>query len=222
MDLPLTAKLIGLFLIGLAFLIHSGRQIRKLNRRGKELQRQWDALGLELKGGGETVLSESQQRKISAQEPKFVEKLQRMEALSIRLSKLLGHSIFTFGRSLERPEGKWYINVNWSNYGWGNGVHDEVTYVTLKERVKGRFRHTWVVVMQYQRDYETSTREEKRHMYTFEDRVVAVLDTISDELEEQIARASQATEGHREQFRKVVEEHPREKKDRFDRIDLLP
>jgi len=169
-----------------------------------------------------SMLSESQQRKIIAREPKFIEKLQRIEALSIQLGKLLGHSIFTLGISRGRPEGKWILDVEWRHYGYGYGDTDEATYVVLKKRVKGWVRYKWLAVMQYQRDSKTDVREEERYMFELDESVVAVLDTLSDELKEQIARASRATEKHREQFRKVVEAHPREKKDRFDRIDLLP
>lgn len=59
-------------------------------------------------------------------------------------------------------------------------------------------------------------------MFKFDTSVVAVLDTLSDELEKQIAKAAKATEEHREQFRRVVEEHPRVEKNRFDDIDLAP
>jgi len=170
------------------------------------------------------VLSESQQRKIIATEPKFVEKLQRMEALSIQLGKLLGHSEFTLGKSLGRPEGIWKLNVDWRDFGRGYipGGHDEVTYVVLKKRVKGWVCYKWLVVMQYQRDYKTAVREERRYMYEFNESVVSELDTLSDELGEQIAEAMSATEKHREQFRRVVEEHPREEKNRFDNIDPIP
>lgn len=140
-----------------------------------------------------------------------------MEALSVELSKLSGSSEFELQKSLVHPEEMWllYVSRNHSN--------DEVTYITLKRRVKGWIRSKWLNVMMYQRDYEHNARgtcEETRHMFTFEDEVVAALDTISDDLETQIARASQATTQHREQFRRAVEEHPRVEKDRFDNIDL--
>ena len=101
------------------------------------------------------MLSESQQRKIIAQEPKFIEKLQRLEALSIQLGKLLGNTIFVLQKSLGYPEGRWYLDVNWSHYGYGvpGGGHDEVTYVVLEKRVKGWVRRKWVKVMAYQRDF---------------------------------------------------------------------
>jgi len=184
---------------------------------------------------GKSMLSESQLRQIVTREPKFIEKLQRMEALSIQLCKLLRHSIFTLGHSLSAtgPRGKalvhsqdeWLLFVDWDNYcsGYIPGGRDEVTYVVLEKRVKGwtRLFRSQRPSMEYQRDFKTDIREERRHLFKFDYSVVAVLDVLSDELEEQIARASQATEKHREQFRKVVEAHPRKKKDRFDRIDLL-
>lgn len=177
------------------------------------------------------MLSKPQRQKIISQEPKFVEKLQRMEALGIQLGKLLGHSILTLGCSFSATgpkgkalghsseDGKWFLMVDWSNFGRGG---DEATYVTLTERVKGWVRHKERVAMRYYRHYDTDTHEEMRNLSVFDDSVVAVLDKLSDELEEQIARASRATQEHREQFRRVVEEHPREVRSRFDQIDLLP
>lgn len=169
------------------------------------------------------MLTESKKLQLIVTEPKFVGKLQRMEALSVELSKLSGSFTFALQKSLGRPEGMWLLNITWSNYGssYIPGGHDEVTYVVLKKRVKGWIRSKWLNVMMYQRDYGHDTREERRHMFTFEYDVVDVLDMISDELEAQIAKASQATTQHREQFRRVVDEHPRVEKDRFDRIDLL-
>ena len=218
MDLPFIIKLIALFLFGVAGAIHLIRKTRALDRRGEELMKQWDALNIQLEGG-EGMLNESQQLRIVAEEPKLVEKLQRMEALSIQLGKLLGHSIFMLGESLGRPEGTWSLDVTWSSLGDGR---IEVTYVVLQKRVKGWVRSKWQRMMVYQRAYETDTCKEKRHMYEFDDSVIAELDTLSDELEQKIARNSRAIEDSREQFRKVVEEHPREKKHRFDQIDPLP
>lgn len=170
------------------------------------------------------MLSRSQRLRVVAENPLLVEKFQRMEALSIRLSKLLGHSIFTLQKSRKYPEGMWALDVDWSNYGSGyiEGGHDEVTYVVLDKRVKGLVRRKWSKVMAYQRDFESGSRDEKRHLFEFDTSVVAVLDTLSDELEEQIAKASQATAKYEEQFRKVVEEHPRVEKNRFDDIEPVP
>lgn len=100
------------------------------------------------------MLSERQRLKVIATNAMFVAKLQRMEALSIRLAKLLGHSIFTLQKSLRHPEGMWALDVSWSNYGSGYipGGHDEVTYVVLKKRVKGLLSFKWQIVMKYQRD----------------------------------------------------------------------
>lgn len=109
----------------------------------------------------------------------------------------------------------WKLDVDWSYYGID-------TVVELKRRVKGWVRYKWLRVMEYHLDYGTDTHEEKRHLFTFETSVVAVLDILSDELEEQITKAAQATEEHREQFSKVVEGHPRVEKNRFDDIDLAP
>lgn len=222
MDLPFIIKLIALLLFGVACLVYFVRQTRALNRRGEELKRQWAALNIQLdihlEEEGERMLSESRQLRIVSEEPILAEKLQRMEALSIQLSKLLGFSMFMLGESLGRPEGTWSLEVNWSHL----DGHDEVTYVVLQKRVKGWVRSKWQRVMVYHRNYETDIREEKRRMHEFDNSVVAELDTLSDELEQKIVRASQNIEDLREQFRKVVEKHPREKKHRFDQIDPLP
>lgn len=222
MDLPFIIKIAVLLLIGMASLIHLIRKTRALERSSERLKRQWEALNIQLdiplEEEGEEVLSESRRLQIIAEEPKLVEKLQRMEALSMQLSKLLGFSMFMLGESLGRPEGTWSLDVSWSHLD-GN---DEVTYIALEKRVKGWVRSKWQRVMAYQRNYETDIRAEKRRMYEFDNSVVAELDTLSDELEQKIARASKATKASREQFRKVVEEHPREKKNRFDQIDPLP
>lgn len=223
MDWSFIVKITVLLLFGVAWLIHYIRTTRALNRRGEELKRQWNVLGLQLgiqlEEEGGRMLSESRQLRIVSEEPMLIEKLQRMEALSIQLGKLLGNSIFMLGESLGRPEGTWSLDVNWS---YLSGDRTEVTYIVLQKRVKGWVRSKWQRMMVYQRDYETDICKEKRHMHEFNNSVIAELDTLSDELEQKIARASKAIESSREQFRKVVEEHPREKKHRFDQIDPLP
>lgn len=177
------------------------------------------------------MLSGPQQRKIISQEPEFVEKLQRMEALGMQLGKLLGQSILTLGCSFSAtgPEGKslghsskdgkWFLMVDWNNSSRG---YDDVIGAMLEERVKGWIRHKKRVSLQYRRHYNPGAHTATRNLSIFNDSVVAVLDGLSDELEEQITRASRVMEEQREQSRSVVEEHPREKRNRFDQIDPLP
>lgn len=225
MDLLPIVKIAVLFLSGIAWTIHLIKYTRALNRRSKELKRQWEALDIRLEAAdiqmeeGEGVLSESRQLQIIAEEPMLIEKLERMEALSIQLGKLLGNSIFMLGKSLGQPEGTWSLDVTWSSL---SDDRCEVTYIVLQKRVKGWVRSKWQRVMVYQRYYGTDIRTGNRIMYEFDNSVVAELDTLSDELEQKIARAAKATKASREQFRKVVEEHPRERKNRFDQIDPLP
>jgi len=216
MDLSLAVKLIVPLLIGLTYFIHSSRQIRALNRRGKDLQQQW-----------------------IAGDPNLIKKFQRLESLSVQLCKLLRCSIYTLGHSHSATgsegikalahsskDGKWYLLVDWRDYHIGR---DEVTHVELDEKVKKWIGSKWMTVMEYNRDFETELRKEARHLLVFETRIVAVLytllDTLSDELEEQITKAEAmvtdtVTDAHREQFCEVVEEHPCKDKNRFDDIDL--
>lgn len=160
------------------------------------------------------MLSEQRQRQIILQEPKFVKKLQRMEALSIQLNELLGYSKFTLGKSSRFPEGQWRLDVGWNH-------NKTVFLVRLQKRVKGWVHRNWESVMTYHR-YGTDSRKERRELRVFDDSVVAVLDKLSDELEKQIIEGSRAIQKCREQFRQEVENHPREERSRFDNIDPRP
>lgn len=129
------------------------------------------------------MFSESDRLQLIAVEPKFVEKLQRLEALSIQLWLTYEYSDFALQKTSKYPEGRWLLHVEQHYYDGG----DELTYVTLRKRIiHWWFIRKWYTVMSYKRTYMAATRKEDRHLFNFEDPVVAELDALSDELEAQV------------------------------------
>lgn len=172
------------------------------------------------------MISERQRLQIITREPKFIEKLQRIETLGIELSKLLGHtggrSTLALGKSPEHPKERWSLYIKWEAGNIPDGL-GEAEFVILHKRVKGWIRSKLKVVMKYNRDRAYNSHEEKRriHMFEFDTNNVTELDALCDALEERIAEVAQTTEKYKEQFRRVIEEHPREEKNRFDKIGPL-
>jgi hypothetical protein len=147
------------------------------------------------------MLTSDKRLQLVFQSEEFVRKLQRVESLSIQLSKLTGTSTF------ELISDTYSLEVSWSNYGSGlDGVgHDEVTYVTLKQRKKCWIFTKRCVVMQYQRNYGHSSRKEERHMFEFDQEVMFVLDSLSDEVEEMIKEAGEEFDRQKEYWKAMNE-----------------
>lgn len=136
------------------------------------------------------MLTDEKRLQLVFQSGEFVRKLERMEMLGIQLSKLTGAFAFKL------ISATYNLRISWNYFGTGQGRHDEVTYVTLRQRKRGK----WRVVMQYEGHYHDG-----RYMLNFDDLVMFILDNLSDEMEEMIKEAEEESAGQKEYWKAMSE-----------------